>query len=102
MATKMRRRPTIATVLTIAALLASLGLAVPATAQTTETPRRGGVLLIAIGADAPGLDPHQEQTFATLQPNVAALQHAPADRSVQLPRTSSATSRPNGRSRPTG
>ena len=33
-----------------------------------ETPRRGGVLLAAIGADAPSLDPHQEQTFATLQP----------------------------------
>jgi peptide/nickel transport system substrate-binding protein len=33
-----------------------------------EGPRRGGVLLAAIGADAPSLDPHQEQTFATLQP----------------------------------
>src|SRR5216684_3447016 len=37
-------------------------------AQAAETPRRGGVLLAAIGADAPSLDPHQEQTFATLQP----------------------------------
>ena len=37
-------------------------------AQTGQTPRRGGVLLAAIGADAPSLDPHQEQTFATLQP----------------------------------
>ena len=26
-----------------------------------DTPRRGGVLLAAIGADAPSLDPHQEQ-----------------------------------------
>src|SRR5262245_50682525 len=39
----------------------------PAAAQTTETPRRGGVLLAAIAADAPSLDPHQEQTFATMQ-----------------------------------
>ena len=38
----------------------------PVAAQ--DTPRRGGVLLAAIGADAPSLDPHQEQTFATLQP----------------------------------
>src|SRR6185503_2128689 len=37
-------------------------------AQSPDTPRRGGVLLAAIGADAPSLDPHQEQTFATLQP----------------------------------
>jgi len=29
-------------------------------------PRRGGVLLAAIAADAPSLDPHQEETFATL------------------------------------
>ena len=33
-----------------------------------QTPRRGGVLLSVIGADAPSLDPHQEQTFATMQP----------------------------------
>src|SRR5712691_194613 len=32
-----------------------------------ETPRRGGVLLAAIAADAPSLDPHQEQTFATIE-----------------------------------
>ena len=51
------------------ALTATLGcLAVLAFAQSTDTPRRGGVLLAAIGADAPSLDPHQEQTFATLQP----------------------------------
>src|SRR5437899_5873128 len=54
----------------IAVALAIRGLAVPlfAAAQSTEAPRRGGILLAAIGADAPGLDPHQEQTFATLQP----------------------------------
>src|SRR5499433_4038254 len=32
-----------------------------------QTPRRGGVLLAAIAADAPSLDPHQEQTFATIE-----------------------------------
>src|SRR5437899_6687579 len=54
----------------IAVALAIRGLAVPlfAAAQSTEAPRRGGILLAAIGADAPSLDPHQEQTFATLQP----------------------------------
>src|SRR6266542_3990385 len=49
-------------------LIGSLVGPAPAMAQATETPRRGGVLLAAIGADAPSLDPHQEQTFATLQP----------------------------------
>ena len=43
-------------------------VAAPTGLQAAETPRRGGVLLAAIGADAPSLDPHQEQTFATLQP----------------------------------
>ena len=36
-------------------------------ARAAETPRRGGVLLAAIAADAPSLDPHQEETFATLE-----------------------------------
>jgi peptide/nickel transport system substrate-binding protein len=53
--------------LTVAALALLIG-AMGAAAQTAETPRRGGVLLAAIGADAPSFDPHQEQTFATLQP----------------------------------
>jgi peptide/nickel transport system substrate-binding protein len=44
-----------------------LGVTPPAV-EAQETPRRGGILLAAIGADAPSLDPHQEQTFATLQP----------------------------------
>src|SRR5262245_4891339 len=35
-------------------------------ARAADTPRRGGVLLAAIAADAPSLDPHQEETFATL------------------------------------
>src|SRR6266581_5093443 len=38
-----------------------------APARAADTPRRGGVLLAAIAADAPSLDPHQEETFATLE-----------------------------------
>jgi peptide/nickel transport system substrate-binding protein len=41
---------------------------IPGAAPAAETPRRGGVLLAAIAADAPSLDPHQESTFATIQP----------------------------------
>jgi peptide/nickel transport system substrate-binding protein len=44
-----------------------LSLAAPADVLAQETPRRGGVLLAVIGADAPSLDPHQESTFANLQ-----------------------------------
>jgi len=43
-----------------------IGTLIPAV-QAAETPRRGGVLLAAIGADAPSLDPHQEVTFATIE-----------------------------------
>jgi peptide/nickel transport system substrate-binding protein len=49
-------------------VLSSLAVAIPSDVGAAETPRRGGVLLAVIGADAPSLDPHQEQTFATLQP----------------------------------
>ena len=48
-------------------LLVLLSLAAPADVVAQETPRRGGVLLAVIGADAPSLDPHQESTFANLQ-----------------------------------
>ncbi len=51
-----------ATALTIAVLFA-----LAPSARAAETPRRGGVLLAAIAADAPSLDPHQEETFATLE-----------------------------------
>src|SRR3989454_5170765 len=63
----MRRHRTIFTVFGLSVLVGVLVLAVPAAAQAAETPRRGGVLLAAIGADAPSLDPHQEQTFATIE-----------------------------------
>jgi peptide/nickel transport system substrate-binding protein len=53
---------------TFIVLIVAAVLAVPVAAPAQETPRRGGVLLAAIGADAPGLDIHQESTFAALQP----------------------------------
>src|SRR5438093_6027121 len=62
----MRRHRTIIAVVGLCGLLASLVVVAPVTVQA-ETPRRGGVLLAAIAADAPSLDPHQEQTFATMQ-----------------------------------
>jgi len=46
------------------ALIGSLAVAI---VQAADTPRRGGVLLAAIAADAPSLDPHQETTFATIE-----------------------------------
>jgi peptide/nickel transport system substrate-binding protein len=68
MAARIRRHRTSFTLVALAVLIGSLVVAAPAAMQAAETPRRGGVLLAAIGADAPSLDPHQEQTFATLQP----------------------------------
>src|SRR5215510_14016398 len=53
-------------VFTIAASIAFL-VAAASPARAADTPRRGGVLLAAIAADAPSLDAHQESTFATLQ-----------------------------------
>jgi peptide/nickel transport system substrate-binding protein len=67
MAGSIRRpRPSL-TIVVLGVLIGAL-VALPTAGAAQETPRRGGILLVAIGADAPGLDPHQEQTFATLQP----------------------------------
>ncbi len=63
----MRRHRARSTVLTHAFLIGSLVVAVPTTVAAADTPRRGGVLLAVIAADAPSLDPHQEATFATMQ-----------------------------------
>src|SRR5438876_3797243 len=65
METGARRHGPLFIVVVLAVLIgsATVGTAV----QAAETPRRGGILLAAIGADAPSLDPHQESTFATLQ-----------------------------------
>src|SRR5713101_977503 len=67
MAVGIRRHTTLVVVIALAVAIGCIGVVVSAMAQS-ETPRRGGILLAAIGADAPSLDPHQEQTFATLQP----------------------------------
>src|SRR5713101_2692268 len=63
----MRRHRRLFTVFALAVLIGFLVVAVPTAVQAAETPRRGGVLLAAIAADAPSLDPHQEQTFATME-----------------------------------
>jgi peptide/nickel transport system substrate-binding protein len=60
----MRRHLATVTAVGVIALVGFLAVSAPA----AETPRRGGVLLAVIGADAPSLDPHQESTFATLHP----------------------------------
>ena len=82
MATRMRHHRT---AFTVVLLVLSVAVAAGAAVQAAETPRRGGILLAAIGADAPGLDPHQEQTFATLQPVAPLYSTLLADRSLQLP-----------------
>jgi peptide/nickel transport system substrate-binding protein len=66
MTTGIRRHQTF--VVFVAIAVGWLVVAISVAAQSSDAPRRGGILLAAIGADAPGLDPHQEQTFATLQP----------------------------------
>jgi peptide/nickel transport system substrate-binding protein len=63
MTARCRRRPA----LVLFTLLLIGALASPTAAPAAETPRRGGVLLAVIGADAPSLDPHQESTFANIQ-----------------------------------
>ena len=42
-------------------------VAAPVAVQAADTPRRGGILLAAIAAEPPSLDPHQEGTFANIQ-----------------------------------
>src|SRR5438132_12619343 len=66
MATGIRRHPTFVIVVAFAAAVECLAV-LPA-AQPPHTPPRGGILLSAIGAGGSSLDPHQEQTFATIQP----------------------------------
>jgi peptide/nickel transport system substrate-binding protein len=68
MATGHRRHRALFIVALLTLLAAGVVMATPAAIQAAETPRRGGVLLAVIGADAPSLDAHQESTFATLHP----------------------------------
>src|SRR2546428_3079165 len=63
----MKRHRTLVAVLMAAIAIGPLMAAVPGAGPSAETPRRGSVLLAAIAADAPSLDPHQEETFATIE-----------------------------------
>ena len=63
----MKSHRTLVAVLTAAISIGALMAAVSGAGPSAETPRRGGVLLAAIAADAPSLDPHQEETFATIE-----------------------------------
>ena len=67
MTLRSRRCPARRLLLLLLVVLASVVGPPPSDLLAAETPRRGGVLLAVIGADAPGLDPHQESTFATIQ-----------------------------------
>src|SRR5215470_7771634 len=59
-------RALVAVVMVVISLGAAMAV-VPGAGPAADTPRRGGILLAAIAADAPSLDPHQEQTFATIE-----------------------------------
>src|SRR5215468_3033406 len=63
----MRRHRSLIVLIVIVAVWLALPSLLAPPARAADTPRRGGVLLAAIAADAPSLDPHQEETFATLQ-----------------------------------
>ena len=67
MMARVRRHPMRVTVVALALLVLSALAAIPAEGQSTDAPRRGGVLLAVIGAEPPSLDPHQEGTFANIQ-----------------------------------
>src|SRR5215470_6128127 len=54
-------------VVTAVVVACLIGVVVVGVAPATESPRHGGVLLAVIGADPPSLDPHQENTFATME-----------------------------------
>ena len=64
---ELRRHRTLVTSIVCALVIGAGFLVTHAPAGAADTPRKGGILLAAIGADAPGLDAHQESTFATLQ-----------------------------------
>ena len=62
MAIDIQHHRTLLGLVALTCLVAATVVALPGSAAAAETPRRGGVLLAAIGADAPSLDPHQEST----------------------------------------
>ncbi len=67
MAAAALRSRTLLILVAFATLTVPLVAASPDMARAADTPRRGGVLLAVIGADAPSLDCHQESTFACIQ-----------------------------------
>jgi peptide/nickel transport system substrate-binding protein len=56
----------------VVTVVSLMGLSTAPLAGAQEQPRRGGVLRVALAADPPSLDAHQEQTFAVTQPMSAA------------------------------
>jgi peptide/nickel transport system substrate-binding protein len=67
MAAAIRRHPTLFTAAALGLLVVWAIVAIPGVARAAETPRRGGILLAAIAAEPPSLDPQQESTFANIQ-----------------------------------
>ena len=67
MAARIRRHSALLTTAVLALHVASAIVATPNVVRAAETPRRGGILLAAIAAEPPSLDPHQESTFANIQ-----------------------------------
>ena len=67
MAARGRRHPMRFTVVGLALVVLSALAAIPAAVQSADAPRRGGILLAALAAEPPSLDPHQEATFANIQ-----------------------------------
>jgi len=63
----MKTHRTLVAVLSVVISIGALMAMVPGAGSAAETPRRGRVLLAAVAADAPSLDPHQEETFATVE-----------------------------------
>ena len=67
MAARGRRHPMRFSVVALALVVLSALAAIPAVVQSADAPRRGGILLAALAAEPPSLDPHQEATFANIQ-----------------------------------
>src|SRR5262245_55959595 len=64
----MRSWPVCVILLSIVIVLMLVGPWAAGPGMAQEQPRRGGVLRVALAADPPSLDAHQEQTFAVTQP----------------------------------
>ena len=67
MAARGRRHPMRFAVVAFALVVLSALAAIPAAVHSEDAPRRGGILLAALAAEPPSLDPHQEATFANIQ-----------------------------------